>query len=199
LPRPGSARYLIDNNKAPCNNLPGNNAYQQKQMPQPIVVKQQIQNNYKPQVGPSSNNRPVSSINRPGSRPDSAKPGAIVKNPMVKQPSPNNAPVKKVIDNRHYKYESPYNNAKAMPQYVQQPKINRPISSKVDQKIVNAGLKKMPEPRMIGNQIKISEKLVKNNNAKNYGNNNFLRNNKQEPVRAGAGHNMGPRIVNYKK
>ena len=78
--------------------------------------------------------------------------------------------------------------------------INRPISSKVDQKIVAANyqMKRMPEPKVIGNQIKVSEKIMKNNNAmKNYGHNNVIKNNKYEPVR--VGYNNGPRIVNIKK
>jgi hypothetical protein len=56
----------------------------------------------------------------------------------------------------------------------------------------------MPEPKYVGKQIKISEKIVKNNNVivKNAigggGHNNFLRNNKVEAK-------PGPRIVHIKK
>ena len=59
----------------------------------------------------------------------------------------------------------------------------------------------MPEAKIIGNQIRISEKIIKSNNhviQKNYGNNNnFLKNNKQEPVKVGYGN--GPKILNIRK
>ena len=109
---------------------------------------------------------------------------------------PSNPLVKNAVqNNKQYKYEPP-SMQKNIPQ--QKLYINRPISSKVDQKIVaaNHGLKKMPDAKVVGNHIKISEKIIKNNNAKNYGYNN-LNNNKYGPVR--VGYNNGPKIVNIKK
>ena len=133
-------------------------------------------------------NRPISSNNPVQIKPSInsnqyKKPNILISNP-----------VKGIIANKQNKYESPLIQ-KNNPQ--QKMIINRPISSKVDQKILAANnqLKKMPEPRVIGNQIKISEKLIKNNQnnlLKNYGQNNVA-NYKQQPVR------NGPKIINIKK
>ena len=107
-------------------------------------------------------------------------------------------PVKNILQNNKVNKYQPPSIQKNVPQ--QKVYINRPVSSKVDQKILAANnqLKRMPEPKAVGNQIKISEKIIKGNNAgKNYGQNNLIKNNKYEIGR--GGYNNGPRIVNIKK
>jgi hypothetical protein len=109
-----------------------------------------------------------------------------------------NNPVKNILQNNKVNKYQPPIIQKNVPQ--QKVLINRPISSKVDQKILAANhqMKKMPEPKVIGNQIKVSEKIMKNNYAaKNYGHNNAIKNNKYDVGR--GGYNNGPRIVNIKK
>jgi hypothetical protein len=109
-----------------------------------------------------------------------------------------NNPVKNILQNNKVNKYQPPIIQKNVPQ--QKVYINRPISSKVDQKILAANnqIKKMPEPKVVGNQIKVSEKIIKNNNpAKNYVQNNPIKNNKYDVGR--GGYNNGPRIVNIKK
>ena len=139
-------------------------------------------------------------VNRPGSSKPDNQNQIKSSNNNNQNKKPNNVisnPVKSIIPNKQYKHEAPL-----IPKSIPHQKmiLNRPISSKVDQKILSANhqLKKMPEAKVIGNKIKISEKIVKNNHAikKNYGNNN-LNNNKQQPIK--VGYNMGPKIVNIKK
>lgn len=96
--------------------------------------------------------------------------------------------------NKPYKYEPP--NQKVVPS--QKLYVNRPISSKVDQKIAaaNHGMRKMPDVKPMGNQVRVNERLIKNNaaNIKNYGGYN---NAKYGPVKVAA--YGGPRIANIKK
>jgi len=137
-------------------------------------------------------------------------------------------------DAKQYKYESPYlknannnvNNYKS-PQSILQPKSNniginnnlnmRPISSNNQKVVINGNvniggnivnsIKKVAAPeRKIGNQIKVAENLIKNNNnAYNYnynnvksgnqpqGQNNFLRpssGNKVDPIRIAGNRNI---------
>lgn len=109
-----------------------------------------------------------------------------------------NNPVKNILQNNKINKYQPPVIQKNVPQ--QKVYINRPVSSKVDQKIMAANnhLKKMPEPKVIGNHIKVSEKIIKNNYvAKNYVQNSAIKNNKYDVGR--GGYNYGPRIVNIKK
>jgi hypothetical protein len=132
-------------------------------------------------------------VGRPiSSKPENPSKPVIINNYQgYNRPGIGNIQAKPVIANNKYKQGPPLQKVGQQQLY-----INRPISSKVDQKIAaaNHGLKKMPDVRPVGNQIKISEKIIKNNAAvqKNYGYNN-----KYTPVK--VGYNNGPRIMNIKK